>query len=1278
MSHRISQIRISIASDKDVLDWSHGEVTSPETINYKTFIPEQSGLFCQRIFGPVKDYECACGKYKKSRFLGHTCEKCGVEVALSKVRRERFGHVKLNAPVAHIWFFKIAPSIMSLILDIKSKKIEEIIYFVSYVVLDPGTSDFKHKEVIDHERSRVRMIEVLANLHAQNVFSKEDLELYEEYMEILKNDYMLYSFQEISELVSKYTGAKFGVGAEAILALLKQIDLEEELKKNQEKLKNSSVETKRLIKRQSVLISFINGNNSLEDMIINNLPILPPEIRPIVALANGKVTTSDINDLCQRIIIRNIRYQKAKEMGAPTIVINNQLRMLQEAVDAYFDNSRRKNPTMSKNNRALSSLTDALKGKKGRLREHLLGKRVDYSARSVIVTNPELKLYECGLPQDIALILFKPFVIHYLIKHGYADNIKIAEKLIEKKHSCAWKALRHEVTKRPILLNRAPTLHRGSFQAFEIILTTSKKIEISSLEPTPFNADADGDLMAAHLPLSDAAVIEARALMIGSRNILSPKDGKPILTPTQDIILGLYYLTSQDPFLPEHEIKMFNSITELEKLLTLQTINVNELILYDVSATKIQKHLNAPANTFIITTPGKIIFNDIFPEELPFINGTRNNVMDYDLSLDLIHLSKHKNKSSSQNNFTAGSREEIHAYLQNFKPATALKKTDIANLITILYERFPKDTARLLDRIKDNGFKYATESGISISYGDIKMRSLDRELNDDEDIKKYTQEQIAAADIKINYINDHFQQGFITDEERSSLVINIWTSVKKDIQKFIDRLIVEPSFINNPVCIMSNSGARGSSATITQLSAMRGLMTSSKGKIIELPIKSSLSDGLSVLEFFISIHGARKGMTDTAFKTADSGYLTRRLIFATHDTIISEDDCKTTKGFEIKAIYEEETNFLVVPLYDRIVGRYTAANVVGPNNKILCKKRTLITPKIAHEIVAAGVESVFIHSVLTCEAKTGVCVACYGYDLTVNRLVKKHTPVGIIAAQSLGEPGTQLTMNTFHSGGEASAVDITQGLPRIIEIFDVVKPKGSNAIIAPFAGEVVDVEEHDNIHELHLKRNYYDKNQSHDEIVKITTNYNDKINVKKGDRIVAGQQLTAGSIDLSELLTYGGFIKTQEYIFNQVHKIFRMQGISISDKHIEVIIRKMLENVVLISKGDSDLVEGRLVYWRKLNEINKQLIAKKQIPAYGAPIILGLKKSSIENNSFLSAASFQDTPTVLVNAAVYNKVDNMLGLKENILVGNKIPAGTNFCTDAEMQELKETYKDEKY
>lgn len=1271
MSNQISKVKISIAAKKDILDWSHGEVISPETINYKTFVPERGGLFCEQIFGPVKDFACACGKYKKIRHKGHVCDRCGVEVTLSSVRRERFGHIILNAPVVHIWFFKINPSVLSAILEITSKKLEEIIYFVSYVVTDPGTTNLEYKQTIDQESSRLTFLEILNRFKQDGVLEEDDKELVDEYIELLESDFMMYSFEEIAEVITKYSGAKFSIGGIAIKTLLAQIDIDEEIKRITEELKTSTSRTNRLMQRYDQLISFKRSDNSLNSMILDILPVLPPALRPIIPLDSGRFSSSDINDLYRRIIIRNMRLKRAEEMMAPPLIVNNERRMLQEAVDAYLDNTRKAKPAVTQNNRPLVSLSEILKGKKGRLRRHMLGKRVDYSGRSVIVTNPNLKLYQCGLPNEMALKLFRPFVINYLLANNYGDNIKLIEKMIAEEAAVVWKALRHVVKERPVILNRAPTLHMGSFQAFEVVLVNGKAIELNSLVTTPFNADFDGDQMSVHLPLSENAVKEARALMLGSLNILSPRNGAPIISPTQDIVLGIYQLTNERKFQKDRQLLFFSSLKDIQKQLLLKMVGLNEIILFDAAilGNKISENLHQN-NLFLVTTPGKLLFNQIFKDNIPYINHEISDLTTYHPSTDLIVLTKNILKENKDEILKFKTVDEIKEFLANRPLSKPVNSSSLSWLVEYLYFNFAEATAPYLDKIKELGFKYSTKTGISLGHDDLNFWGGSSERVRLTMIDDFKTKEIIKANKKVTYVQECYDHGFLTGDKRHEHVIKIWTDVNKHLQKFISELISSEKYRHHSLCVMINSGARGSVGTITQLSAMRGLMTNPKGDIIELPVTSSFKDGLSVSEYSISNHGARKGKIDTSLKTADTGYLTRRLVDGAHDLTITEEDCKTIEGFEVTAIINPHTNFLVVPLYDRIVGRYTAEKVFSEEGNVICKNDILITPSIAQKIIDAGVKSVFIRSVLSCNAFTGLCAKCYGIDLTRNTLIKKGAAIGIIAAQSIGEPSTQLTMRTFHSGGIASASDITQGLPRIKEIFDVIKPKGNSAIVASLDGEIIDIEEAGQIYKIVLKRNWIDKKTEKSEIIKIKTDYQAQLLVKKGDQIVAGQKLTEGSIELNSLLLYGGLVKTQNYILDEVQQIFRLQGIVISDKHIEVIMKKMMENVVIYSKGDSNFVEGRLITWKEFNEVNAELIAEKKEPAYGRPIIIGLKKAALERYSFLSAASFQDTARVLVRAASQSKQDHLFGLKENVLVGNKIPVGTGLMTDEEIQNLK--------
>ena len=1267
MTHKISKVKISIASKSNVLDWSHGEVVSPETINYKSFSPEKGGLFCEQIFGPVKDYACACGKYKKIRYKGHVCERCGVEILLSKVRRERFGHIKLNSPVAHFWFFKINPSVLALTLDIKKSKLEEIIYFVSYVVIEPGSSGLQFKEIIDQESSRFRFTEILSALKAQGKMSAADAQMCDEYLDLLATNFMMYSFDEVAALISKYTGARFGIGASALQELLAKIDINYEIAQTKLLLKKGTSSNKAPLRRLDVLNSFLHSDNDIQNMVIDVLPVLPADLRPIVQLDSGRFTTSDINDLYRRIIIRNIRLKKAMDMEAPSLIINNERRMLQEIVDAYFDNERKQKPIIAQNRRPLISLAGLLKGKKGRFRQNLLGKRVDYSGRSVIVTNPNLKLYQCGVPQEMALTLFKPFVVNYLLEHNHAENVKFADKLIEEAEPAVWEALRHVIKERPLVINRAPSLHLGSFQAFEPVLVPGKALQIHPIVTPAFNADFDGDQMAVHVPLSDKAVAEARALMIGSKNVLSPKDGTPIVTPTQDIVLGIYYLTTEKAYDSDQPPKFFSDINDLKKALDMNVVDLQELVFYDLHslANKV-KFKKIPLNSYLITTPGKLLFNDSLPSDMEYVNEIVNNECVLDKA-DIVCLSKHQS-NADVNKIVAHQPDKLVEFLKSRPLKSAVTKADLSVLITQLYETHASEIAPVLDRIKSLGFNFASVSGISIAYNDLLFAKLDSNQKQHYVIDEVKNDILDKTSMRIDVINDFYEKGMLTADQRHAKVVKEWTLAKEKIQNFIEKHMNSEEMRENPLCIMAKSGARGNAGNITQLSAMRGLMTNPKGKIIELPIKSSFKDGLSVTEFFISTHGARKGMADTALKTADSGYLTRRLIDVAHDLIVSIDDCKTIDGFVMRAAYDDVTNSLIVPLYDRIVGRFAAATVLDAKGSILCKHNDLITKSIANKIIAAGIEEVLIRSVLTCSARKGVCVKCYGYNLTRNKVVEIGASVGIMAAQSIGEPGTQLTMRTFHTGGIADEVDITQGLPRIKEIFDVVAPKGINAILSPVDGVVDDITEQDHVYTIRLKRTFINKGEEQTEVIDFKTDYNAQLSVRKGEKVSYGQKLSEGVINLHKLLEYAGLNAVQNYILKEVHRVYRLQGINISDKYIEIIARKMLDNVLIIDSGDSKLIQGRLVPWSVFKEVNLKLIANKQCPAYAKPQIAGLKKASLERHSFLSAASFQNTAQVLVKAAVQSRSDYLVGLKENILVGNLIPAGTGLMTTQEFND----------
>jgi len=1165
-------MKIGLASPDKIRSWSYGEVKKPETINYRTLKPEKDGLFCERIFGPQKDWECHCGKYKRVRYKGVVCDRCGVEVTKAKVRRERMGHIELAAPVSHIWYFKGIPSRMGLVLDMSPRALEEVIYFAAYIVTDAGDTALEKKQLL----------------------SEKEYRLYRE----------------------KYGNTfQAQMGAEAIRKLLQDIELEKEVEALREELKTAQGQRRtRAIKRLEVMEAFRHSGNEPSWMVLDVLPIIPPELRPMVQLDGGRFATSDLNDLYRRVINRNNRLKRLLDLGAPSIIVQNEKRMLQEAVDALIDNGRRGRPVTGPGNRPLKSLSHMLKGKQGRFRQNLLGKRVDYSGRSVIVVGPHLKMYQCGLPKEMALELFKPFIMKELVEKGLAHNIKSAKRKIERLHPEIWDVLEEVIREHPVLLNRAPTLHRLGIQAFEPTLVEGRAIRLHPLVCTAYNADFDGDQMAVHVPLSAEAQAEARILMLAAQNILNPKDGKPVVTPSQDMVLGNYYLTleREDAI---GEGKVFKDVNEAMLAYQNGYVHLHTRVAVDAGSLNNETFTEEQKNQILLTTVGKLIFNTILPSSFPYMNEpTRENLEEKTPA----HYFVEKG---------ANIKEEI-AKRDIISP---FKKGFLGDIIAEVFKRFKiSETSKMLDRMKDLGFSYSTKAGITVGISDIVVLKEKTEILDE-------------AQSRVDKVLKQFRRGLITEEERYDRVISIWSKAKDDIQ---ERLMKSLSN-RNPIFMMSDSGARGNASNFTQLAGMRGLMANPAGRIIELPIKSSFREGLTVLEYFISTHGARKGLADTALKTADSGYLTRRLVDVAQDVIIREEDCGTDRSLRVRALTEGTE--MIEPLYDRLVGRTAFENVKHPETgDVIVAKNELIGEDTARLIVDAGIEEVAIRTVFTCNTKHGACKKCYGRNLATGSDVEVGEAVGIIAAQSIGEPGTQLTMRTFHTGGVAGD-DITQGLPRIQELFEARNPKGQ-AVISEIKGTVIEVNDVKEKQEVTIQGTVETKTY--------TAPYGARLRVAEGDAIEAGQELTEGSVDPKELLRVRGVAGVQQYLLKEVQKVYRMQGVEIGDKHVEVMVRQMLRKVRVIDSGQTDVLPGSLLEIHQFREANREVLREGFQPASGKPVLLGITKASLETDSFLSAASFQETTRVLTDAAIKGKRDELLGLKENVIIGKLVPAGT--------------------
>jgi len=1190
--NQFSAIQVGLASPEKILEWSYGEVTKPETINYRSQKPEKDGLFCEKIFGPSKDWECHCGKYKKVRFKGVVCDRCGVEITKSDVRRERMGHIQLAAPVAHIWYLKGIPSKMGLVLDVKPKKLEEVIYFVSHIVIDPGETPLQKKQIL--------------------------------------------SDKEVREYKREY-GNTFvsATGAEAIKRLLADIDIKQEIedvKKELESGKEGQQRT-RLQKKLETLSAFDSSDNKPEWMIMDVLPVIPPDLRPMLQLDGGRFATSDLNDLYRRVITRNNRLKKLLEMKTPpAIIVQNEKRMLQEAVDALIDNGKRSKPITGAGGRPLKSLSHTLKGKQGRFRQNLLGKRVDYSGRSVIAVGPDLKMHQCGLPKEMAIELFKPFIIEQLVKQEKTPNIKSAEKLIAKMDESVWPIVEQVIKNHPVLLNRAPTLHRLGIQAFEPKLVEGRAIRLHPLVTPAFNADFDGDQMAVHVPLSKESRAEASKMMIGSKNILGPKDGKPIVTPSQDMVLGNYYLTIERVG-AKGEGHIFKNIDEAIMAMENDQLDLHARIGVKANSLGKTSFTKEQSEGYLITTLGKLIFNEIFLEDFPYIN--ENSAANLEATPDKYFVEMGTN---------------VEEYIQTLTKNEPFKKKYLGQIIAEVFKKYnginSEETARMLDELKNLGFKYSTKAGVTVSIADIKTSDKKYEF-----INKANNEEIPQ-------VNEWFAKGLITDTERHNKVIAIWTKVRRDVEETLGDLLDE----ENPINMMMDSGARGNISNFLQLSGMRGLMAKPNGETIEIPVIHSFREGLTVSEFFTSTHGARKGLADTALKTANSGYLTRRLVDVAQDVIVKEDDCGTDTGFVVSEIRDTKSNTVIEPLYDRLVGRYSKDDIVNPEtNELIVGANEQINEDIAKKIVDAGIKEVEIRSIFGCKTENGVCRKCYGRNLATGLDVEIGESVGIMAAQSIGEPGTQLTMRTFHTGGVATDEDITQGLPRIAQLFEARAPKKA-ATISQIEGTI------DNISEINGRYVVSVHNPLEDKPIEYTTPYQAALRVREGDYIRAGQKLSDGDINPKELLNFTGVKNVQEYILKEVQKVYRLQGIEIADKHIEVMIRQMLRKLTIIQGGDTDLLPGTLVNVNEFTQANKKVFDQaedlsKAQPAVAQPALLGITKASLETESFLSAASFQETTKVLTDAAIKGKTDELQGLKENVIIGKLIPAGTGLNPD---------------
>lgn len=1268
--NKLKAIQVGLASPEKIRAWSHGEVKKSETINYRSQKPEPDGLFCERIFGPSKDYECHCGKYKKIKDQGQICEKCGVEITSKAVRRERMGHIELASPCAHIWYLKGIPSRMGLLLDVPPKQLDEVVYFVSHIVLNPGISKIlKYREVLDERTARQEFIAVIKDIVDSNIIDEgsPDYTRAQDIISHLEKPSEPFDFITSSAFISKYTGAEFGMGAEAVQRLLKEVDLEAESKAIQDELKTTvgqkNQKRAKLIKRLEVVEAFRNSNNDPSWMILDVIPVIPPDLRPLLQLDGGRYATSDLNELYRRVITRNARLKKLIEIKSPSVILINEKRMLQEAVDALIDNGRRNKPVNGAGGRALKSLSSSLKGKQGRFRQNLLGKRVDYSGRSVIAVGPTLKMYQCGIPREMAIQLFKPFIASVLIHEGTAPSHKQADNMINHYDERVFDVIERIISEHPVLLNRAPTLHRLGIQAFRPVLVEGRAIRLHPLVCAGFNADFDGDQMAVHVPLSQEAQNEAVDLMLASHNILGPKDGKPICIPSQDMILGNYYLTLEDniegfkrkaeyyrsigdneeadnyELYSQSEGKVFRNFEEAMLAYETHQIHLHNRIAIPASAIKKSGFTDEMKKCYLITTVGKLIFNSIYPEDFPYLNS--------------VTKSNKKNLSSDLMEFFVPKGTDIKTYIANKPLYSPINKGIIGSIINELFKRYKADeTSRILDEIKDLGFKYSTKAGITVSISDIAVLPTKNS-------------NIKEGEEKVEQIQGLYEKGLVTNDERKKLVIDVWTKVKEDVMGDLKKKMAEEN--ENPIFMMSDSGARGSADNFVQLVGMLGLMRKPSGDVIEIPIKSCYREGLNVSEFFIATHGARKGGADTALKTADSGYLTRRLIDVSHSVIVTEEDCGCDHGFEVTEVIDTKENKVIVPLKDRLVGRFTCHSIVDPSTgEIIVPGNTLMDEVMADKVVAAGIKSVEIRSLFTCETKNGVCVHCYGRNLATGELVKVGDAVGIMAAQSIGEPGTQLTMRTFHTGGVASGDggDITQGLPRVQELLEARTPKGE-ALISEISGEVTSVENVNGRTKIDIKGELEEKSY--------LTNYGATARVKVGDHVANGQKLTEGAIDPKQLLEVSDITAVENYILKEVQKVYQTQaGISISDKHLEVVVKQMLRKILVIDGGDTEMLPGIKVDVIDFTDANEKALLAGKRPAIGVPRILGITKAALDTSSFLSSASFQETTKVLTDAAIKCKVDYLRGMKENVMIGKLIPAGTGIIPEDEEEEETET------
>jgi DNA-directed RNA polymerase subunit beta' len=1309
--NQLAAMQVGLASPDTIRSWSHGEVTKPETINYRSQKPEMGGLFCEKIFGPVKDYECHCGKYKKIRYQGITCEKCGVEVISKEFRRERFGHIELVSPCSHIWYLKGIPSRMGLVLDVSPKQLEEVIYFAAHIVLNPGTSKvLKYKDFLDEKVARVEFVAAINDIKASGKLEagSADALKADELISRMQNSADTFDFFTNSAFITKYTNAEFGEGAAAVKRLLHEVDLDAEFKKISEEIRDFSGQRRlKLTKRLEVIEAFRDSKQKPEWMILDVIPVIPPDLRPMLQLDGGRFAASDLNDLYRRVISRNTRLKKLIDMNAPYVILMNEKRMLQEAVDALIDNGRRNKPVTGPSGRPLKSLSSGLKGKQGRFRQNLLGKRVDYSGRSVIAVGPDLKMYQCGLPREMAIQLLRPFIAAILIKRGYVSAHKQADKIIDRYDSVVYDIVEEIVGQHPVLLNRAPTLHRLGIQAFQAKLVDGHAIRLHPLVCTGFNADFDGDQMAVHVPLGKAAQQEALELMLASNNILGPKDGKPIVIPSQDMVLGNYYLTqeeSKQDFLDRasklRDLNIKNKdvtslaekkaneeeATKFEYYATLQGkvfASVHEVIdAYETRSISLHNRIAIRASSlhktfgddlfkdslpldvqgkYLITTVGKVIFNEIFPDDFQFINEISDNA-------------KFGDRKAIESWFVP-SGTDIHAYIADIECREALPKKDKEHLdkkepikkkqLGIIIDRVfhkydmsnpsavdfaPSKTSAILDKIKDQGFKYSTVSSVTVAISDIEP--VDGKA-----------EEVAKGEEEVETIKALFRKGKLSDKERHKAVVNVWNVVTDTVKGKVATRLSEDK--RNPLVIMADSGARGNVDNFKQLIGMKGLVANPKNEEIELPIISSYREGMKVAEFFINTHGARKGGADTALKTADSGYLTRRLVDVAQDVVVREEDCHCDHGFKVREIRDTSRDTVIVKLEDRLAGRFSMHDIVDPSSgEVIVKANTMIGDDPAKAIVKAGIKEVEIRSLFTCQTHNGVCQHCYGRNNATGRLVELGEAVGIMAAQSIGEPGTQLTMRVFHTGGVAGT-DITQGLPRVQELVEARNPKGE-ALISEIDGTVSEIKDLGGRYEVTVTSSSAATEESGKAETKAyTTTYGVRLRVKEGDHVENGGKITEGAINPKQLLEVADIEKVEVYMIKEIQKVYAAQGIGISDKHLEVIIRQMLRKVVIIDGGDTGLLPGTRVDIEHFTQANQETLLQGKHPALARPLALGITKAALETESFLSAASFQETTRVLTDAAIKAKKDSLHGLKENVITGKLIPAGTGLLSEEE-------------